>query len=315
MKKTHMKEFYFPTRGETRIHCCQWLPAGRPRAVIQLVHGIAEYAARYDSLANVFTAHGFAVVAEDHMGHGGSISQQIPQGCFAGGWSAAVSDIYRLMQITREEFPDLPYVLYGHSMGSFLTRTLLYTWPDAGLCAAILSGTGWMPKFVLRAGQAFCRVEGRRKGNCGSAAVSKLMFGAYNKGYAHPRTPVDWLTRDEAEVDRYLADPLLGFDPSPGLACEMLGGMRQNENAANLAKMPKALPVLFVSGEEDPVGGNGKGVRQTCAAFRAAGMRNVQLKLYPGARHEMHNEQNRQELYEDVLAFLDAALAAKTSCL
>ena len=304
-----MKEFFLPARSNTSLHCCQWLPAGKPRAVIQLVHGISEYAARYESLAKVFTAHGFLVVAEDHMGHGGSISKQIPQGCFVGGWDAAVSDVYRLMRLTREEYPELPYILYGHSMGSFLTRTLLYTYPDAGLRAVVLSGTGWMPKSVLRAGQAFCRVEARRKGSDRtSAAVSKLMFGSYTKGYENPRTPVDWLTRDEAEVERCLADPLLGFDPSVGLACEMLGGMLRNEDAANLAKMPKNLPVLFVSGDADPVGGNGKGVRQTVEAFRAAGLRNVRCKLYPDARHEMHHEQNRQELYEDVLAFFNAAL-------
>ena len=304
-----MKEFYFPVRKNTKIHCCQWIPEGKPRGVIQIVHGIAEYAARYDGLARVFTDHGFVVVGEDHMGHGGSISQEIPQGCFAEGWLTAVSDSYRLLQMTKEEYPDLPYIVYGHSMGSFMTRTLLYTHPDAGLAAAVLSGTGWMPKAVLRSGRAICLLEGKRKGmDACSSTVDKLMFGSYTKGYENPRTPLDWLTRDEAEVDKYIADPLLGFSASIGLAREMLGGMLMNEDRKNLEKMPKDLPVLFVSGDKDPVGSNGKGVRQTYEAFRAAGMKDVRLKLYPDGRHEMHNELNREELYRDVLAFLEEAI-------
>ena len=309
-----MKEFYVPIRKNTRMHCCQWLPDGKPQGIIQIVHGIAEYAARYDELARVFTTHGFVVAAEDHMGHGKSISQEIPQGCFDGGWRSAVSDTYQLLQMTREEFPDLPYVLYGHSMGSFMARTLLYTYPEAGLSAAVLSGTGWMPQAVLHAGRALCLLEGKRKGmHASSPMIDQLMFGSYNKGFASPRTSADWLTRDEKEVDKYIADPLLGFSPSIGLAREMLGGMLMNEDRKNLEKMPKSLPVLFVSGEKDPVGSNGKGVRQTWEAFRAAGMQDVRLKLYPDARHEMHNELNRQALHRDVLAFLDEVLSRETS--
>lgn len=304
-----MKEFTFPVRNHTQIHCCQWVPEGKPKAVIQIVHGIAEYAARYDELAKVFTDHGFVVVAEDHMGHGESISQDIPQGCVSGGWAALVSHTCRLLRMTKEQYPNLPYFIYGHSMGSFMTRTLLYTYTDLDLAGAVISGTGWMPTVVLKSGRAVCRAEGKRKGmNSTSPLINKLMFGSYNKGFDHPRTPVDWLSRDEAEVDKYIADPLCGFDASIGLAYEMLGGMLQNQDKNNLAQMPKDLPVFFVSGDQDPVGSNGKGVRQAFEAFRAAGLRDVSLKLYPGGRHEMHNEINRQELHADVLAFLDRIL-------
>ena len=304
-----MKEFSFPARDETNIHCCKWEPDGTPRAVIQIVHGIAEYAARYDELAKVFTDHGFVVVAEDHMGHGGSISEKIGQGCLVGGWKTMVSDTYRLLRMTKEEYPNLPYFIYGHSMGSFLTRTLLYTYPDAGLTGAVISGTGWMPKPVLMAGRMVCKQQSGKHGWDGtSPTINKLMFGSYNKGFENPRTAVDWLSRDETVVDRYIADPLCGFDASVGLSYEMLGGMLANEDAKNLDRMPKDLPVLFVSGDKDPVGGNGKGVRQTWAAFRKAGMQDVRLRLYPDGRHEMHNERNRAELHADVLAFLDEIL-------
>lgn len=304
-----MKEFTFPVRNHTNIHCCQWVPETEPKGVIQIIHGIAEYAARYDALAKVFTDHGFVVVADDHMGHGLSISEDIPQGCVSGGWAAMVSHSCRLLRMTKEEFPDLPYFVYGHSMGSFMTRTLLYTYPDLGLAGAVLSGTGWQPKAVLKSGRAVCRMEGKRKGmNSTSKMINKLMFGSYNKGYDHPRTPLDWLSRDEAEVDKYIADPLCGFDASIGLAYEMLGGMLQNQGPKNLDKMPKDLPVFFVSGDKDPVGSNGKGVKQTFEAFRKAGMKDVSIKLYPDGRHEMHNELNREELFADVLAFFDRVL-------
>ena len=301
-----MKEFFFPVRNHTRIHCCQWIPEGKVRGVIQIVHGIAEYGARYDELANVFTKQGFVVVAEDHMGHGGSISEEIPQGCFAEGWLTAVSDTYRLLCMTKEEYPDVPYFIYGHSMGSFMTRTLLYTYPDAGLSGAVISGTGWMSPMVLKTGRAVCRMEVKKRGaNNTSPLINKLMFGSYNKGFDNPRTPVDWLSRDEKEVDKYIADPLCGFDASIGLAYEMLGGMLMNQDKKNLDKMPKDLPVLFVSGDADPVGSNGKGVRLAFEAFQKIGMKDVSLKLYPGGRHEMHNEINRTELHADVLSFLD----------
>ncbi len=307
-----MKEFFFPVRKNTKIHCCQWVPEGKVRGVIQIVHGIAEYGARYDELARVFADHGFVVVAEDHMGHGGSISEEIPQGCFADGWLTAVSDTYRLLCMTKEEYPDVPYIIYGHSMGSFMTRTLLYTYPNAGLSAAVISGTGWMPPVILKTGRAVCGMEAKKKGEQNtSPLINKLMFGSYNKGFENPRTPFDWLSRDEKEVDKYIADPLCGFDASIGLAREMLGGMLMNQDRKNLEKMPKDLPILFVSGEADPVGGNGKGVRQAYEAFNKIGMKDVTLKLYPEGRHEMHNEINRAELHADVLAFLDRVLGGK----
>ena len=304
-----MKEFTFPVRNHTQIHCCQWVPEGKPRGVIQIIHGIAEYAARYDALAKVFTDHGFVVVAEDHMGHGKSISADIPQGCISGGWPALVSHSCRLARMTMEEYRDVPYFLYGHSMGSFMTRTLLYTYTDLDLAGVVISGTGWMAPPILKAGRAVCKLEGKRKGlNSTSATVNKLMFGSYNKGFGEVRTPFDWLSRDEKEVDKYIADPLCGFDASIGLAREMLGGMLMNQDKKNLDKMPKDLPVLFVSGDKDPVGSNGKGVQQACEAFRKIGMKDVSIKLYPEGRHEMHNEINREELHADVLAFLNRVL-------
>lgn len=301
-----MKEFFLKSLGKGRIHCCKWVPEGAARGIVQIVHGIAEYAGRYDEVAKFLNAHGFVVVAEDHMGHGGSISDDTVQGYFYGGWLNAVDDTMSLFKQTKSEYPELPYFIYGHSMGSFITRTILYRYPDAGFAGALISGTGWQPKLILKLGLSVCKSQAKKHGETGvSPTVQKLMFGNYTKAYDHPKTDLDWLSRDEALVQRYIADPLCGFDPTIGLSAAMLSGMKMNEEKENLYKMPKDLPVCFFSGDMDPVGSNGKGVKKTYDAFKAAGMKNVSMKLYPGGRHEMHNELNKQEVLADILKFLE----------
>lgn len=301
-----MQEFSIQSSGGGTLHCCKWTMPGKPRGVVQIVHGIAEYASRYDSIASFLSSKGFVVVGEDHMGHGGSISDLSPKGCFRGGWMAAVKDVYALFEKTKSEYSDIPYFLYGHSMGSFLARTFLYTYPDAGLAGALISGTGWQPQMVLSLGIAVCNSEAKKHGDDStSETVNKLMFGSYNKAYEHPRTQFDWLSRDNSQVDAYIADPLCGFDASVGLARDMLSGMRQNEKKENLNKMPKDIPVYFFAGTMDPVGAMGKGVRKSVNAFMKSGMKNVVLKLYPEGRHEMHNEINKDDVYSDILTFLN----------
>lgn len=304
-----MKEFYIPSKGKGNLRCCLWEPEGEVRAVVQIVHGIGEHMPRYQNVAEVLNAQGYLVVGEDHMGHGGSVSDDTLQGYFYGGWETAVDDTYSLLCKTKAKYPGKPYFLYGHSMGSFMTRTLLYRYPDAGLSGALISGTGWQAAPVLAAGLTVCRIEAALHGDTYvSKTVKQLMFGSYTKGYENPRTSLDWLTRDEKIVDAYIADPLSGFDATVGLSMAMLQGMKMNEKPANLAKMPKDLPVFIFSGDDDPVGTNGKGVKQTYDAFRKAGMKNVSLKLYPKGRHEMHNELNKEEVFSDILEFLEAQL-------
>ena len=301
-----MNEFFIPSVGKGNIHCCKWEPDGEVRGVVQIIHGIAEYAARYDEIARFLTANGFVVVGDDHMGHGGSIGENTMQGYFYGGWLNAVDDSMHLFEKIKKEYPDKPYFIYGHSMGSFMARTILYRYKDAGFAGALISGTGWQPKMILSLGMNVCKGQAKKLGETGtSPVVKKLMFGGYNKGYDKPRTEFDWLSRDEAVVDAYIADPLCGFDATIGLSAAMLEGMKMNENAENLAKMPKKLPVFIFSGAMDPVGANGKGVKQTYEAFRKAGMEDVTMKLYPEGRHEMHNELNKEEVFKDILAFLN----------
>ena len=302
-------DLFFESAGGGRIHAYCWKPEEKPKAIIQIIHGIAEYVARYDHFARYLNQLGYLVVADDHMGHGQSISEEVPQGYFAGGWDAAVEDCCRLMEKTMAEFPGVPYILFGHSMGSFLARSVLIKRPDSGITAAIICGSAWMPGAVIQGGRLISGLlnhgESARKP---STLLQKVMFSGYDKRINPVRTPCDWLTRDDAVVDAYMADPLCGFAPTPALANAMMNGLLYIQNTANLKCMKKDLPVHFIAGAEDPVGGYGEGVRKAAQMFIRSGMKQVSVKLYPDCRHEIHNELNKDEVYADVAAWIAGKL-------
>lgn len=294
-------EFQYDSRGAGKIQAYQWMPEAAPTAVIQIVHGITDHAERYDQFARYLNRKGYLVVAEDHMGHGKTASLGGTKGYFDGGWEAAVEDICHLIRRVRGVYPDLPYILLGHSMGSFLVRTILCEYPDIGISGAVLCGTAWMPEGVVKAGKAaagtVCRLSGQRKP---SPMLRQLMFGGYNRRVERVRTSHDWLTRDNVIVDAYVADPMCNFAVSGGLVRDMLGGILYNQDPVNLSRMKKDLPVLFLAGGDDPVGNYGEGVRRSAEAFRNAGMKAVEVKIYPLGRHEMLNEINRGEVFRTI---------------
>lgn len=304
-------DIWYDSHGAGKIHACRWTPAGEPKAVVQIVHGIAEFAERYDAFANYLTQQGLLVVAEDHMGHGQSINGDGIQGYFHGGWFTAVEDTVQLLRDTKKEYPALPYILFGHSMGSFMARTILCKYPDSGISAAVICGTGWQPTFampaVIKLVESVCRKAGETNP---SEQLQGMIFGGYNKKVEHPRTPYDWLTRDAKIVDAYIAHPLCGFTASSGLLREMMKGIYYIQQPQNLALMRKDLPVFFIAGGDDPVGSYGKGVRQAAAAFEKAGMTDVSVRIYPLCRHEILHEINKEEIFEDVTQWIDAKLRA-----
>lgn len=299
-----METFYLDSCGGGRLHCAVWTPQQQPKAVVQLIHGIAEHIARYDAFAQFLTQHGFVVAADDHMGHGGSVTNGLT-GYFSGGWMTAVADEKLLHDHMHTQYPDLPYYILGHSMGSFLLRTYLYTYPDA-VDKAIISGTGWEDPIKVKLGLLVCKLaQAHSDETKTSELVTKLLFGSYNKPFAPVTSPNAWICSDEDVVAAYDADPLCGFAPTIGLARDMLSGIQMNEQSDNLAKMPMQLPVMFVSGSQDPVGGMAKGVLRCIDAFKRAGLRDVTIKLYPDGRHEMLNERNKDEVYQDILTWLE----------
>ena len=304
LTKAMKAEFWFDSCGAGKICCCKWMPQGEPKGVLQIVHGITEHIGRYDTFANYLTELGFVVVAEDHMGHGRSVNGAGIQGYFHGGWFSAVEDTYRLLRDTRADYPDIPYILLGHSMGSFMARTILYQHPGSGIDAAIISGTCWQPAAampaIVKVMEAACRVVGETNV---SPKLQNLVFGAYNARVEHQRTSLDWICRDPRVVD---AHPMMqGLAPKAGLLRDMMVGINAVEKKENLAKMKKDLPVFFVAGGDDPVGNYGKGVHACAEAFRKAGMTDVELRIYPLFRHEILNEINKEEIFEDIREWIE----------
>ena len=296
----------YASAGAGSIRFRIWEPKGEARGVVQLVHGIAEHTARYAEFAGFLAEQGFVAVAEDHMGHGESISEALPKGCIRGGWDAMVTDVHALTLRAKARWPGLPFFLLGHSMGSFLARTCLYTYPTEVMRGCILSGTAWQPGPVLAAGRLIASGEARSRGtDTPSEKLQKLMFGAYGKQFPGESSPDAWICSDPAVVEKYGADPLSGFVPGAGLIEAMLEGIARNQKKENLANMPKSLPVFFIAGTLDPVGACGKGVKQSYDAFRKAGLGDVTLKLYEGDRHEVLNEKDKAQVWADVLAWLE----------
>ena len=222
------------------------------------------------------------------------------------GWRHVVDDMEELRRRTAKAFPGKPYFLFGHSMGSFLSRTHLIRYPGT-LTGCVLCGTGHQSAAVIAGGKLVADHEIKRLGRKAySVRADDLAFGSYNKAFAPVRTRFDWISASEANVDAYIADPLCGGDTTLGLFRDMLDGLGCITKQSNIDKMDKSLPVFFIAGDQDPVGSMGKGVEKACGCFKKAGLKDVSLKLYHGLRHEILNEASRQYVYKDVLDWLTA---------
>ena len=302
------QDFYFQSStGRTSIHALKCVPDSKPRAVVQIAHGIAEYIDRYRPFMEFLADNGFVVAGNDHLGHGKSIRVPEEQGFFAekDGWWRVVDDMDKLHDIMSNEYPELPYVLFGHSMGSFLTRTYLIKHPDK-YDGVILSGTGHQSPALVLGGNAAASVMAKLSGAMGDGAkLDSLAFGTYLNKIENPRTKFDWLSRDTEQVDKYIADPLCGFVGKIGLYRDMMQGIKFITDKKNIAQMNKEKPVYFMSGDGDPVGDYGKGVERAYKAFCDAGLHDVFMRLYPGGRHEMLNETNKEQVYQDILSWLN----------
>lgn len=304
---TRTQNFSYPSAdGKSTIQAREWLPEGSPRGVVQIIHGISEHMGRYDHVARFLNENGFLVCGEDHLGHGRTVSDG-RYGYFAarGGWDFVVRDIRRLREIEGEKYTGIPYFLMGHSMGSFLARTYLIRWPGT-VDGAVLSGTGQeaapLVAFGRGASNLLCAL-------CGPEHVSGLIYrlslGSYSRPFRRDGGTGSWLSQDPEMVESNRRDPLCSFRPTVSMFRDMMEGLEFIGSGSNLAKMDPETPIYFFSGDRDPVGSMGKGVRKVEEMFRCAGCRDVTVKLYPGGRHEMLNEINRSEVLEDLLAWLE----------
>lgn len=305
----NMERFFFPSStGLCEIAAYKWLPEGKPKAVVQIVHGMAEHAVRYDDLARFLNEQGYAVYADDHAGHGASVNGMGKKGYFApdDGWSRLVDDEMLLHNTARADYPDLPMVLYGHSMGSFLARTCASRFPDE-FDALVFSGTaGKNP--VLGIAKAIAKSHIKKTGgDKPDEQLNGLAFGAYAKKIKQPRTPFDWLTHDEAIVDKYVEDEFCGFTFTSAAFRDLFDGLGEIAGKQWAEKI-RNVPIYLLAGKEDPVGNYGKGVVEVCEDLMKTGHTKVVLQLYENGRHEMHNETNRDEVYRGIAAFLRSAV-------
>ncbi|MCF5144078.1 alpha/beta hydrolase [Pseudomonas edaphica] len=303
--------FWLTANDRSRLYVNQWLPDGPAKAMIMLSHGMAEHSGRYARLAEALCAAGYGLYAPDQRGHGRTADEGT-LGLYAekDGWNKVVGDLASLNQHIGQQQPGLPIILLGHSMGSYIAQAYLLH-HSASLNGAILSGSNYQPVALYRAAGVIARLERARQGLRGrSALIDFLSFGSFNKAFKPNRTAFDWLSRDPLEVDKYINDPLCGFRCTNQLWIDLLGGLQQISKASNLAQIDPGLPIMIMGGECDPVS-EGKRLKSLAHALREAGCQNLQLNIYPQARHEVFNETNRDDVTADVLKWLDQALTLR----
>lgn len=296
-----------PDGARLAIH--HW-PAALPvRASVVICHGMAEHGARYQALAEQLNASGLNVWALDLRGHGLS-TPELARGQLTPGadWDALTGDLLQLIRHARAAAPQHPLILLGHSMGSYVAQSLLLTHSDS-VDLAVLSGSNANPRPLCRIGRVMAALESRLRGaNAPAHTMSALSFGRFNRAFGAPRTAFDWLSRDPDQVDRYVADPLCGFVLSGHYWQCLFDALGRIATADQLASIRRDLPVLILGGERDPVSA-GNGLTKLQQRLHAAGLSQVELRLYPGARHEAFNEINRDEVISDVFDWLDRHLS------
>ena len=304
------EEFFMPSNdGKTKLHGYVWRPEGEVKAVLQLVHGMVEYIGRYSDFADDLTKHGFAVIGHDHLGHGQSVTDESRLGYFAekDGDKIVLEDMHSVTGKGKELFPDVKHFILGHSMGSFMVRRYL-TLFGTEVDGAIIMGTGFIAGALAGVGKSMSKLVKSTKGEFHrSKMLTGLALGSNNKPFEPARTPVDWLSRNTENVDRYVADPLCGYLFTASAYVDFFTVIGDIQKKANLEKMPKELPILITSGEVDPVGGK-KACESLKAQYDELGMKDVTLELYPEDRHEILNEIDRDKVYENIEKWLESKL-------
>lgn len=296
------------TDGHTQVHGEIWWPERKACGVVQLVHGMAEHIMRYEPFALYLNERGFVVCGHDHVGHGTSVDTTDDWGCLPvrGGRDILVGDVGRMRAVVRGKVDaSLPHFLFGHSMGSFVVRAYISECGQ-GLAGAVICGTGHIPPATSAAGNIVARIIARVRGE---RYVSKLLgdlsVGAYAKAIEDPRTPLDWLSHDEANVDAYIADERCGFAFSAGGNATLTALTKEVCTPACCARVPANLPLLYIAGDGDPVGDQGKGVRTAAAMAREAGSTDVTCTIYEHMRHEILNETDGQRVMDDVATWME----------
>ena len=292
-----------------RISIRSWPVDGTPVGVVQILHGLAEHIGRYDRFAHTCNERGYAVFGHNHRGHGEQSGNGL-LGHFADedGWYKVIGDAGAVHADIRRQYPAMPYLLFGHSMGSYIAQSFVMR-KRPGIDALVLSGSTWPNKQEVTLGRWLARLMKAFRGSrTRSRLFDEMIFKKYNSRFAPNRTAFDWLSRDDTEVDRYVDDPLCGSRSTYGLWFALFTALLEISAADAIAGVPKTLPVLITGGERDPVGGK-RALSRLAAEYEASGHEQLTLRLYDNGRHELLNETNRREVTEDLLAWMDTALS------
>ncbi|WP_010098430.1 alpha/beta hydrolase [Ornithinibacillus scapharcae] len=291
--------FWIDSVDGIQIYGEKWFnPEKQPKAIVQIAHGMVEHFQRYHGFAQYLVDQDLFVYGNDHRGHGKTGQKQGIMGYFSeeNGFDKATDDLYTVTRKIQEEYPNTPIILLGHSMGSFLARNYIQKHSDL-LKGVILSGTGFYAAHTTALGKSLATVLKPREK---SPLMNKLAFGAFNRKIDSPKTPFDWLTRDDSIVTAYMQDRYAGYIPTARFFVDLMTGLQYIHNSKRNARIRKDLPILFISGAEDPVGNYSKGIWKTASMYRRLGMENITTSLFDGARHEVLNEINKIEVYEVV---------------
>ena len=272
-----------------------WLPDGEVKAVLQITHGMTEHMGRYEAFARYLCSMGITVAGFDLRGHGKNPGDAEVASFGEGGWATSIEDMRLFYELLEQRLTVVPHYMLGFSLGSFLLREYLTKYPDEGeVAGAIIMGTGHQPGWLLSIMMGIVNGQIKKAGfDKTTDLVHQLSFGTYNQKFKPNRTTADWLCADETELDKYLADPLVRKDISAGLFWELLGSMKRTGSAYEYDGWDTSIPILLISGQDDPVGDGGKGVQEISRRMKKSGMENVTIKLFPGARHDLlHEEKN-----------------------
>lgn len=305
------KEFYICSSDKVhKINCIEWIPESKPIAILQLTHGMAEYIERYDDFAKAALEQGFLVVGHDHLGHGKSAESKEELGFFneKDGSKILVVDLHRVTSYIKNRYPEIPVFLVGHSMGSFITRKYITVYGN-DISGAVLSGTGYRSLFEVTSAKLLASaIEKAKGGFYRSPMLHQLVLGNNNKAFEPGRTNQDWLCRDEKVVDQYINDSLCGFCFTVSAYHDFFRILVDLAMQKGFAHIPKELPVLLVSGSQDPVGGFSKGVYKVYHELKAIGIKEVQVRIYEEARHEILNEINKEEVFLDIFEWINSEI-------
>lgn len=304
MKK---EEFYFLSSDQiTNIRAIRYIPDSKPVAILQISHGMVEFIDRYSLLAQYLTSLGILVTGNDHLGHGDSIISEDNWGYFHEdeGYLKVLEDLHKLTLITKEKYPKLPYFLLGHSMGSFYARRYLFTYKKE-LNGALIVGSAYHNKLTTKTGKLLCKIISAFKGSkYRSSFINNMAIGSYNKKWEPSLTHNDWLTKDEMIVNWYSKQPKCSFVFTLNGYYNLFSVLEDVCDFNNIKKIEKDLPIILLAGADDPVGNYGKGVEKIYLMFKKAGIKDISLKLYPNDRHEIINELDKKQVYEDIYNFI-----------